>query len=159
MSETHRTDRPNRIPWPPLIYLAAVAGAVALQVASPLGFPGWMKPVVALAGLALLAGGVLIDVAAIRTLGKHGTTVMPHRSAAALVTTGPYAFSRNPIYLGNTIALAGLALVFDVPWFLILAPVAAIFVQELAIKREEAHLAARFGDEWLAYAAKVRRWV
>lgn len=158
MSETHGTDRPNRIPWPPLIYLATVAGAVALQLASPLAFPGWMKPVAALAGLALLTCGVLIDVTAIRALGRHGTTVMPHRSSAALVTTGPYAYSRNPIYLGNTIALAGLALVFDVPWFLILAPFAALWVQELAIKREEAHLAARFGAAWTEYAARVRRW-
>jgi protein-S-isoprenylcysteine O-methyltransferase Ste14 len=152
-------ERPNRLPWPPILYVGAVAAAVALHLASPLAFPEWSKPVAALLGVALLAAGVVLDVAAIRALARARTTVMPHRASEALVTEGPYAFSRNPIYLGNTLALAGLALVFDVPWFLILAPLAALAVQKLAIEREEAHLEARFGPAWRAYAARVRRWV
>lgn len=153
------TDRPNRIPWPPLIYLGAVIAAVLVHVLVPLTLPDWLKPIAALLGLMLLIGGVTIDVAAIRTLGKHRTTVMPHRASSALVTDGPYAFSRNPIYLGNTIALLGLALVFEVPWFLVAAPLAALIVQKLAIEREERHLAARFPEEWSAYSARVRRWL
>jgi protein-S-isoprenylcysteine O-methyltransferase Ste14 len=153
------TERPNRIPWPPLIYLAAVVAAVVAYVIWPLPLPEWIRPVAALLGLALLLTGVGIDVAAIRTLAKHRTTVMPHQGASALVTTGPYGLSRNPIYLGNTTALLGLALVFEVPWFLVAAPAAAFLVQKLAIEREEAHLAVRFPVEWAAYSAKVRRWL
>jgi protein-S-isoprenylcysteine O-methyltransferase Ste14 len=152
-------ERPNRIPWPPLIYLGAVAAAVAAQVLVPIALPDWLEPVAALLGLMLLIGGLLIDVAAIRTLGKHRTTVMPHRASSALVTDGPYAFSRNPIYLGNTVALLGLALVFETPWFLVAAPIAALIVQKLAIEREERHLATRFPEAWGAYSARVRRWL
>lgn len=142
-----------------MIYVAAVVMAALLHVVQPLPFPAWMAPVAALLGLGLLVGGVALDIAAIRTLGRARTTVMPHRRSEALVTEGPYARTRNPIYLGNTLALAGLALVFDVAWFLILAPVAALAVQELAIKPEEAHLRARFGAAWEDYAARVRRWL
>lgn len=150
---------PSIIPWPPLIYLGAVITAVALQVALPLSFPASLKAPLALLGLFCLAAGVGIDIAAIRALNRARTTVRPTRAASALVTEGPYARSRNPIYLGNTFALVGLALVFDVPWFLAAAPVAALLVQELAIKREERHLAARFGSEWADYASRVRRWL
>lgn len=151
-------DRPNTVPWPPVIYVGCVVAATALQVAVPLNTPPILTPVAALLGLALLVAGVLLDVAAIRTLLQARTTVAPHRASTALVTTGPYAVSRNPIYVGNTLALCGLALVFDMPWFLLAAPVGALLVQELAVKREERHLAARFGAEWEQYAARVRRW-
>jgi len=159
MPQPPAAERPNAIPWPPLLYLAAVAGAVILYVVYPATFPVWAKPVAALAGVAILTAGIILDVNAIRTLARARTTVMPHRASSALVTEGPYRFSRNPIYLGNTLALVGLALVFDVPWFLLTAPLAAIAVDRLAIRREEAHLEARFGEDWRAYAARVRRWI
>jgi protein-S-isoprenylcysteine O-methyltransferase Ste14 len=152
-------ERPNRLPWPPMIYVGAVLAGVALQVVWPVGLPEWLRPVGALLGLAVMAVGVMIDVLAIRTLARAGTTVMPHQASARLVTTGPYALSRNPIYLGNTLALSGLALIFEVPWFVPMAFLAALLVQELAIKREERHLAAKFGADWTAYAARVRRWI
>jgi protein-S-isoprenylcysteine O-methyltransferase Ste14 len=149
---------PNRVPWPPLIYLGAVVAAVALYVALPLSFPDGWKALLALIGVACLAAGVTLDIAAIRTLGASRTTVRPDRPARNLVTDGPYRLSRNPIYLGNTVALIGLALVFDVPWFLVTAPLAALAVQELAIRREERHLAELFPEAWEAYASRVRRW-
>lgn len=150
---------PNRLSWPPIAYLGAVVAAVVLQVASPLAFPAAAKAPLALLGLGLLVGGVGLVVVSIRTLNRARTTVQPHRAASALVTDGPYRRSRNPIYLGNTLALVGLSLVFDVPWFLVTAPLATLAVQELAIKPEERHLAARFGEAWRSYAGAVRRWI
>jgi protein-S-isoprenylcysteine O-methyltransferase Ste14 len=150
-------DRPSTLPWPPILYLGTIIAAILADrvLALRIGF-GW--PLQALGG-AILAGGLLLDLAAILTLKRHGTIVRPDRPATALVTSGPYAVSRNPIYLGNTIALLGAALLFDLPWLAILALPCALLVEQLAIVREEAHLAARFGEAWRTYAARVRRWI
>lgn len=67
--------------------------------------------------------------------------------------------SRNPIYLANVVTFIGAALTFYSAWFLLAALADALLVQQLAIKREEAHLAARFGEEWRAYATRVPRWL
>jgi protein-S-isoprenylcysteine O-methyltransferase Ste14 len=91
-------------------------------------------------------------------MARRRANILPHRAATALVTDGPFAWSRNPIYLGNTLLLSGCGLAFGNAWLLVGAAVAAIAVTVLAIRREEAHLASRFGDAWMAYAARTRRW-
>ena len=75
------------------------------------------------------------------------------------MTSGPFRFTRNPIYLGNTIVMLGLSAFLDNGWFLALEFGAAIAVQRLAIRREEAHLAARFGEAWSADPARAPRWL
>lgn len=110
------------------------------------------------AGWLLMAAGGLFDLAAMLTLSRNQANILPHRAATRLVTSGPFAMSRNPIYLGNTLLMAGAALAFDNIWLLVCGLAAALAVRQLAILREEAHLAARFGDEWHAYAARTRRW-
>ena len=85
--------------------------------------------------------------------------ILPHRAATALVTAGPFSFTRNPIYFGNTLLLLGAALLLHDLWFVVAALVAALAVDRLAIRREEAHLAAKFGAEWEEYRQKVRRWL
>lgn len=154
------TDRPNRIPWPPLIYLAAAAAGIALGQALPLPWPGLpLRMIFTVLGIAMCAFAVVLDLNTFRAFRSHNTTVLPHRAASRLITTGPFARSRNPIYLSNTVLLAGIGLAFAKPWLVVLAPVAALLTQKLAIEREERHLAAKFGDEWHAYAARVRRWL
>jgi protein-S-isoprenylcysteine O-methyltransferase Ste14 len=153
-------DRPNRIPWPPLIYLtSAIAGLVA-EVNFPLpwatGLPATILQVV---GAILGLGALAMDVYCVKTFAEHKTTVLPHRAATALITTGPFAWSRNPIYVGNTLLVLGAGLYFGKLWLVILAPVAAVITQKLAIEREEKHLAGKFGTAWVDYASKVRRWL
>ena len=87
------------------------------------------------------------------------TNILPNRAAERLVTQGPFAISRNPIYLGNTTLMFGIGLAFNALWFLPLAICAAAFVERLAIRREEAHLALLFGPEWAAYATTTARWL
>jgi len=81
------------------------------------------------------------------------------RKNAQLATSGPYAFTRNPLYLAGTIFVLGIGLVSEIVWFLPLAVLAAFAVQKLAIEREERHLQARFGKTYADYAARVRRWI
>ena len=158
MSEARAT--PNRIPWPPILYLAAIAAALLLNVLYPL--PWLSSPLSDLlfaAGWLVLAAVVAIDVTAMRTLHRAQTTILPHRGAMHLVTGGPFAISRNPIYLANTMLMIGAAMVSGITWFLPFAFLAAFATQKLAIEREERHLQERFGKRYRDYARKVRRWI
>ena len=153
------TNRPNTVPWPPIIFGGAIAAAVMLGYVYPLG---GMLPVgilVRIIGALLLLAGIGFDSAAMREMRRHRANILPHRAATALVTSGPFALSRNPIYLGNTLVLTGAALLFGSLWLLPAAAAAAVAVTELAIRREEAHLAAQFGEAWKAYAERTPRWI
>ena len=152
--------RPNRLPWPPLIYLAAIAASIVLHLAYPLPFIGPPLSDILFAGGGLLIIGVVaIDVSAIRTLQRAKTTVMPHRGSEHLVTDGPFSFSRNPIYLANTMLMFGAGLMSQIVWFFPLGLIAAFLTQKLAIEREERHLEIRFGKRYRDYAKRVRRWI
>ena len=107
----------------------------------------------------MLVVGLALDLWAMATMWRHKANIMPHRAATALVTHGPFALSRNPIYLGNTVLLFGAGLAFGMAWFIPAAFLAAGLTGHLAIAREEAHLNARFGREWREYRLRVNRWV
>jgi len=150
-------SRPNRIPWPPLLGAAALALAFFSERAYPLNLqlgPGgpWL-------GWALIAAGLGLDLWAMATMWRARVNILPHRAAGGLVTSGPFAFTRNPIYLGNTTAIIGVGGAVGSLWFVLAALVMAKFVEALAIRREERHLALRFGRDWLDYCARVPRWL
>jgi len=148
---------PNRIPWPPILFVSAALAAVGLGVVLP--GPAWLHASAWMVlGWLTLLSGLAIDLAAMVAMWRRRANILPHRAATALVTTGPFAWSRNPIYLGNTIAMTGATLAFANPWFLPAALMAALAVTQLAIRREEAHLAALFGAEWDAYSQRTARW-
>lgn len=151
------SDRPNTIPWPPIIFAATAIAAYAVGRVAPIGIAatGFMRVL----GWVLIAVGIGLDLWAMQTMRRASANILPHRAATALVSTGPFALSRNPIYLGNTIAVAGAAGAFDNPWFAVAALIAAVLVQRLAILREETHLAAMFGSAWQDYARRVPRWL
>lgn len=154
------SDRPNRWPWPPIVYGAACLAALALGSLIDTPYVGSESgDKLELVGYCLILAGLALDVWAIVTLARSKTAVMPNRAADTLVTHGPFAFSRNPIYLGNTVVMFGVGFVFHAPWFFVCAIAAALIAQKLAIEREEAHLKARFGDAWHAYRRRVRRWL
>ncbi len=153
-------DRPNAIPWPPLIYMNAMLMAWMLEQAGPwLWLDSGLATLPRSFGAAFFVVGLALDLWSIAVLRRHRTTVMPHAGATALVTSGPYRFSRNPIYLGNTLALLGLAMMLRWGWLLLLIPVTITAVTWLAISREEQHLEKMFGADWKTYAEKVRRWL
>jgi protein-S-isoprenylcysteine O-methyltransferase Ste14 len=149
-------DRPNSVPWPPLIYIGMAAVAVALNLISPLGVD-WSA--LKYLGAILLAIAIAIEVWSFLTFRKHRTTIMPNKGAEHLITSGPFAHSRNPIYVANTLLVSGVGLYFGNLWLIAAAFIAALLTQELAIKREEKHLALKFGKAWTAYTEKVPRWL
>lgn len=150
-------NRPNVVPWPPIIAAAAILAAFLLGRLVPVAFA--RDPAIRLAGAGILVASLVLDLWAMATLRRAKTNILPNRAADQLVTSGPFRLTRNPIYLGNTVAMLGLSLWFDNAWFLLLGLLAAIAVDRLAIRREEAHLAARFADAWLAYSARTPRWL
>jgi protein-S-isoprenylcysteine O-methyltransferase Ste14 len=152
-----QNDRPNTIPWPPIIYLGAAAVGVVAEVVNPL--PWFGGDVVKVLGATLAIAALSLDVATFATFRKHKTTVMPNKGATSLITTGPFAWSRNPIYLANTALVCGAGLYFGNLWLVGLAFVAAVITQKLAIEREEKHLSGRFGAAWDNYVKRVRRWL
>lgn len=152
--------RPNRIPWPPLIYAGAIAVALVLGDLWPAA-SGFLDDSETLRffGVAVMLVGAGFDIGAMLTMSYHRANVLPHRAATVLLTSGPFRLSRNPIYLGNAIMLAGAAPAFANIWFLALLPATVSLVTMLAIHREERHLAALFGGAWTAYAARTPRWI
>lgn len=152
--------RHGRIPWPPILYLAAIAVAVLLHAFYPLPwFAPPMSDILFAAGFLVLFAVAALFFTAISTMRRSKTTIDPNGTPEHLVTGGPFAVTRNPIYLADTLLLVGLAMIFGVTWFLPLALVAAFATQKVAIEKEEKVLAERFGKRYRDYARKVRRWI
>jgi protein-S-isoprenylcysteine O-methyltransferase Ste14 len=154
-------DRPNRIPWPPVLYAAGLAAPWLLQKAVPL--PVVLEDSIAAdlqtaLGLALLCWGVSLGYFAIRSFMGAGTAIHPTHPADRLVTFGLYNTTRNPMYLGAMIAFLGLALLTGNVWRFVALPMLFYGLSLLAILPEEAYLRRRFGAEFDLYASKVRRW-
>ena len=116
-------------------------------------------PVLRGAGLFLVILGLALMLWAARTMRAARTTVMPGRAPDHLVTAGPFALSRYPIYLGDVIVLAGLMLAVDATPGLVVVPGFAWLLEHRFIRREEAVIAARFGPAYEDYRSRVRRWI
>jgi protein-S-isoprenylcysteine O-methyltransferase Ste14 len=134
--------------------------ALLLQWAVPASLPrGPFGPAFVVGGTALIALGVTIIFLARRDLARQGQPTDPGRPTSQIVTTGMFSISRNPLYLGVTCFLAGVALALNLPWVLILLLPSLVACHFVLIAPEERYLSARFGDEYRAYAATVHRWL
>ena len=151
-------ERANRIPWPPIVYGSVLVAAFALDRLVPLAWfgDGWAWRAL---GTALAVAGIAVAGAGFMRFRALGTPVDPTARAETLVTTGIYAHTRNPMYVGMTVAFLGLGLALRSEWLLLLALLMPLILRTLAIGPEERHLEARFGEAWRAYAAGVRRWL
>ena len=151
--------RANTIPWPPILLVAALSAALGLGSLWPLPWPGQDDGPARFIGLSFAVLGIVLTAWAVASLIQHNTTVMPDRRSDTLVTSGPYRFMRNPIYLGETFMLLGAAEVTKNIWFAAAAAGFAVSVTMLQILSEERHLEARFGDAYRTYKAATRRWI
>jgi protein-S-isoprenylcysteine O-methyltransferase Ste14 len=153
---------PNiRIPPPLLLAVVYVVGwiletqALRLQLSREAVMPRTLR----FAGEALIMLGAILTLWSMLTFRRAATPVLPNRPASQLVTTGPYRLSRNPIYVGLAAMYAGLAIVMNMAWPLLLLPIALVLLYHLVISREERYLSHRFGEEYSAYQRRVRRWL
>lgn len=116
---------------------------------------GWA----ALLGGALVGGGILLMLLAVFEMNRQKTTIIPHEYASAIVTSGIFSRSRNPIYLGDAMVLSGMVLYWDAVPSLLLVPLFVWLITDRFILGEEARLAEKFGPDFDAYRGRVRRWL
>lgn len=142
---------------PPLIYLAGLAIGFLLE---------WLWPTVplsdflgALIGYALIALSLVLFAACLWEFYRARTPVDHGHATRTIIESGPFRFSRNPIYVSMTLLVIGIALVAGSLWVLLMAAPSAYVVHRFVILKEEAYLEARFGQQYLDYKARVRRWV
>jgi protein-S-isoprenylcysteine O-methyltransferase Ste14 len=149
-------DHPGVVEPPPFLFLGTLAAGLLLDRALPLPFVP--KAVSRIAGTSSLLKGVVIFTWAFRTMKGAGTNVDVAEPATSLVASGPYAYSRNPIYLGLALVYGGLATLSRAPITLaLLAPLLAV-MQRGVVEREERYLERKFGASYVAYKSRVRRW-
>jgi protein-S-isoprenylcysteine O-methyltransferase Ste14 len=150
-------DRPGVITLPPLIYAAFLVVGIYWRDVLPLSLgPGPLrKPI----GVALVAAGILIAFWAMGTMTRARTTFNPFRPSSAIVSSGPFRFTRNPIYLGDLLIYAGVAMYFDSALALLLLPLVIVAMHFGVIVREERYLERKFGEEYRNYRQRVRRWL
>lgn len=158
MSET--APRRGVVPLPPLVYLAALLLGVGLGIVHPLPWFGdVLGDILFAAGWVAVFGALALWFAAVRAMRRARTTLNPAGTPTHLLTEGPFAVSRNPIYLSAALLLIGIGLATGNGWTVLTAFLAAFVVGKLAIGREEKVLAQRFGKKYRDYARRVRRWI
>ena len=155
---TDAASRPSAVPWPPILFAGAIAAALLLGRIFPLAWPGLDDAGARVVGYAFGLAGLALTAWGLVTLYHAKTNILPHKGADRLVTEGAFRFRRNPIYMGEVLILLGLAQATLNIWLVVMAPIFAVAILLLAILPEERHLEARFGEEYLDYQARTRRW-
>lgn len=142
---------------PPLMFLSWVIAAYGLHYILPISFGGtfWLI----YAGGFLIIAGVLLILIAGYSFRKARTHIEPWKPTSSIVTSGIYAYSRNPIYLGMSVIVVGIGVTLDSVVVALSFVPALIVVYYYVVRKEEAYLEAKFGEEYLDYKRRVRRWV
>ena len=150
-------DHPQVAVAAPFVYAGFLLAVVLLNAVLPLPAP--LVAVTRGLGFAAVLGGLSLGLLAVFRLRRAHTSVSPHRASTALVTDGPYRYTRNPIYLGFLLIYLGFTSLAGTLWGVILCPFVPIVVNRLIIGPEERYLHARFEREFEAYTSQVRKWI
>lgn len=150
----------SRIP-PPLPFLLGLVLGWSCSVWQP-----WQiasdprgRHILVAVGVFAALGSLTLIICASRALRRHGTSADPRVESTAIVASGPFAFSRNPIYVALACLHAAIACFFDNAWMLLALAPALVIVDRFVVIGEERYLVARFGRDYLDYASRVRRWL
>jgi protein-S-isoprenylcysteine O-methyltransferase Ste14 len=152
------TDTANVIVRPPIAWMLAVLAGLALNWLIPLPFVPATVPAVWL-GATVFVLGLALFAWAIATVTRAGSNVPTNLPTTTIVDTGPYRFTRNPIYLSMVLGLIGLAIALNSLWLLLTLAAFALVIRYGVVAREEAYLERKFGDPYRRYRARVRRWL
>lgn len=144
---------------PPILLFACLAPAAALQYFEPMPIASYSFNAGMLAGAVLMLCALALAVWGIAELKSNRTPLEPGHVPSRLVTSGPYRFTRNPLYVALLLVNAGLAAMVNSAWFLAGAAVLLLLLDRLVVSTEESTIRATFGAEYDAYVARVRRWI
>ena len=159
MTETKPAERGANVHVPPPAVFAGLTllGIVLRYAIGPIPFP--TGPLVRLLGAAVLLVGLAIVASARVRFVRTGRSPIPWKPTPELIFSGPYRFTRNPMYVGVTYVQIGIGMAFGNAWIVLLAPVALAIIHVIAVLPEEAYLAQKFGQSYQQYRAKVRRYL
>jgi protein-S-isoprenylcysteine O-methyltransferase Ste14 len=147
--------------FPPAVPLLVVAAGVVLEHVWPIG-AGSVLPAPArywAGGLLAAAAVLLLGLWSVVLFRRSGQSENPWKPTPRIVARGPFRLTRNPMYLQMILVCVGIGIALGNAWILALAPLGAWLLQRFAILPEEAYLERKFGDEYRAYQARVRRWL
>ena len=150
-------DKPGIIAPPPLIYLAGLGMGLLLHRLLPLAL--LPEELTRILGWSLIIAALVLAALSLRVLVRAGTSVDPYKPTTAIVTAGPYYYSRNPLYLSLTVIYTGVTLLRNVLWPLLLLPVVLWIIQRGLIAREESYLERTFGEVYRRYKVRTPRWL
>ena len=155
MSEN--ADNPGIVTHPPVFYIVAILIGLGIDYFMPLsfGFEGMTKTV----SLVILILGTIVTVLGFKMFTTDKQSPSVHEPTVAVYQSGIYAYSRNPIYLGVLLWMMAGALFFDKVWIMIMVLPLILWMNKVVIEKEEAYLEEKFGDSYLDYKKKVRRWI
>ncbi len=156
MANDERDNPGIRVP-PPLIYLLPLVAGLLLN--RRLQVPFLSRGVARVLGWPLVGGGMALAVWFARTIHGADTTLRTDKPVSSLVQEGPFRYTRNPGYLSLAMIYAGIAVLRNALWAILLLPLVLFVIQREVIGREERYLERTFGEEYLAYKMRVRRWV
>lgn len=157
---TYAPDRAQFVIFPPVIPYSTLAIACTLQWLEPLGVLVQLGQAMRIvAGTTIFAVGMAIMAAGHRAMSRHGTAVNPLRPTTALVTDGVFGYTRNPLYVGVSIALCGIALIAALDWVLVLLVPACVLLHFTVVMREERYLEHKFGEAYRRYKERVPRYL
>lgn len=152
-----KADNPGVIVFPPALYAGTLFAGLLLHFIYPIYF--LPRSAAVASGAAIIFAALLIAISAVRAMRRAKTAVNPSQPTTAIVAEGAFRFSRNPIYLSMTLLYFGIALLFNSFWAVLLLPPLIAIVEIGIIRREEIYLKQKFGDEYLRYKGRVRRWL
>jgi protein-S-isoprenylcysteine O-methyltransferase Ste14 len=150
-------DNPGVAAPPPLVYLAAIVVGAALERVWRWRLPTGRWGMVL--GALLIVAAVALTASALRAFDRAKTSPKPHKPTTAIITSGPFRFTRNPIYISFTLLQVGISLLTASGWILALVVPALVFIRLGVIAREEQYLERKFGEEYVGYRKRVRRWL
>jgi protein-S-isoprenylcysteine O-methyltransferase Ste14 len=150
-------DRPGVPIAPPLLFVLPILASLAFEWLAPTSFghgaSRWIIGVlIFVTGIALGGGGFI-------TQKRAGTDPIPFNPTTRIVAHGVYQFTRNPMYVGFALCTLALAILVDSTWMLLAVPIGLVLTDRLIVTREERYLERKFGEEYLNYKRRVRRWI
>ena len=154
---TENPDNANVVALPPLIIGGFLVFGIVIHFVYPVTV--LPRPLNSLLGTPLILTSVLIVVSAFRTLRRGETTFDVRKSTTNIVSDGVFQYSRNPMYLSMLLLYMGLAFLINSFWILAETIPLAVVIQKGVIEREERYLERKFGEEYLRYKTRVRRWI
>lgn len=154
---TEKKDNPGVIAPPPLIFLSGLILGGIVTYFYP--FPMMIGGLAVILGNLLFLSGIAVIAIIYLQMKRAKTNIEPWKPTTKILDTGFYGISRNPIYLGLALIYLGISCFFNSIWFLPFLPIVLFVIHYGVILREEKYLESKFGEEYLDYKKRVRRWI